>query len=197
MSSYGSPLCHICAKQKIESSRREKKKSDRWNASNKMEGKLQVNPQGAFNIHANAPEGLDRASLCWNGSLFEFGYISSLFLDSSLLDSFPNQLTQLDNPAFFSSHLSFLSSLLPLFCSFFFCSFLMPRRSIRLPTCLQERLVPLLRLVFLPPPSPSSSPKPFPSTILFHSSPFPWCSLGSSLSLFLPPFLFYQKPSGG
>lgn len=64
MSSYGSPLCHICAKQKIESSRRAKKKSDRWNASNKMEGKLQVNPQGAFNIHANAPVGLDRASLC-------------------------------------------------------------------------------------------------------------------------------------
>lgn len=31
---------------------------------------------------------------------FEFGYVSSLFSDSSLLGSFPNQLTHLDNPAF-------------------------------------------------------------------------------------------------
>lgn len=55
----------------------------------------------------------------------------------------------------------------------------MPRRSIRLPTCLQERLVPLLRLVFLP---PSSSPKPFPSSVLFQRSPLPWCYSGFSLS---------------
>lgn len=68
MSSYGSPLCHFCAEQKIESSRREK--SDGWNASSKMEGKLQVNPQETFNIHANTPEGLDWASQFWNGSLF-------------------------------------------------------------------------------------------------------------------------------
>lgn len=62
-------LSHLC-QTKDWILKESKKKSDRWNASNKMEGKLQVNPQGAFNIHANAPVGLDRASLCWNSSLF-------------------------------------------------------------------------------------------------------------------------------
>lgn len=61
----------------------------------------------------------------------------------------------------------------------------MPRRSIRLPTCLQERLVPLLRLVFLAPLYLFSFPKPFPSTVFFPLSSFYfsfWCSLGSSFS---------------
>lgn len=42
-----------------------------------MEGKLQVNPQVTFNIHANNTEGLNTASQFWNGSLFfKFGYLS-------------------------------------------------------------------------------------------------------------------------
>lgn len=56
----------------------------------------------------------------------------------------------------------------------------MPRRSIRLPTCLQERLVPLLRLVFLP---PSRLPPPIsrfiPPFSLFLSL---WYVFDSSLS---------------
>lgn len=75
-------------------------------------------------------------------------------------------LTQLDDPAFFSSHFSFLSSLLPPFSVllFPFCPFLTQRRSIRLPTCLQKRLVSLLHLLFPPHPSPSA--------VLFHFSVF-------------------------
>lgn len=44
------------------------------------------------------PEGIDSASQLRNGSLSLV--VSDLFSDSSLLDSFPDQLTQLDNPAF-------------------------------------------------------------------------------------------------
>lgn len=113
MSSYDFPLCHIHAKQKTEFSRREK--SDGWSISSEMEEKLWENPKGTFNTRANTPEGSDRVSQSWNGSViffiylcflllfFEFGYLSNLFSDSSLLDSFPNQLTQLDNPAFLFS----------------------------------------------------------------------------------------------
>lgn len=57
-------------------------------------------------------------------------------------------LTQLNDPAFLSSHFSFLSPS-SLFCPFLFlfCTFLTQRRSIRLPTCLQKRLVSLLHLL--------------------------------------------------
>lgn len=111
------------------------------------------------------PEGIDSASQLQNGS--EFGCLIYFRTLPRWTLFFPNQLTQLDNPAF--SRLTYVFSLLsfPFSVLFFFCSFLMPRRSIRLPTCLQERLVPLLRLVFLAPPYLSSFPKPFPSTVFF------------------------------
>lgn len=117
------------------------------------------------------PEGIDSASQLQNGS--EFGCLIYFRTLPRWTLFFPNQLTQLDNPAF--SRLTYVFSLLsfPFSVLFFFCSFLMPRRSIRLPTCLQERLVPLLRLVFLAPPYLSSFPKPFPSTVFFsHCSHF-------------------------
>ena len=68
----------------------------------------------------------------------------------------------------------------------------MPRRSIRLPTCLQERLVPLLHLVFLPPPpSPPLIPWAISIDWFVPFSPFPflpgavWDPLPLSLSLSL------------
>lgn len=57
----------------------------------------------------------------------------------------------------------------------------MPRRPIRLPACLQERLVPLLRLASLASPFLSSSPKTSPSTVFSFFLPFS-CNLGSSVS---------------
>lgn len=118
---------------------------------------------------------------------FSFLFCLKYIFSNSFLLDFLIQLTQLDNPAF--SFLTSVNSLFsfPIFVLRFCCSFLTPRRSIRLPTCLQERLVPLLHLVFpallLPPTSPSFSHLIFCSTAL--------------LSLSLPPFIFDQKPSGG
>lgn len=92
-------------------------------------------------------------------TLFEFSY---LFSDSSLLNSINSLIT---DPAFLFLHKFSLFS----FFDFFLLLILTPRRFVRLPTCLQDRLVPLLRLAFLPRP--------------LHTSTF-------SKPHFLPPFCF-------
>lgn len=86
----------------------------------------------------------------------------NLFSDSSLLNSINSLIT---DPAFLFLHKFSLFS----FFDFFLLLILTPRRFVRLPTCLQDRLVPLLRLAFLPRP--------------LHTSTF-------SKPHFLPPFCF-------
>lgn len=93
MSSYDFPLCHIHAKQKTGFLRREKK-SDGWSVSSEMEEKLWENPQGTFNTHANTPEGSDRVSQSWNGSviylfLFFYYYFLSLVISQIYFRTLP------------------------------------------------------------------------------------------------------------
>lgn len=133
--------------------------------------KFQVKPPQGHKFYAKQPCGLKMSLVIFELTpFFKFGYVSVLFLDtlSPAPAGLPSWfwLTQLDDPAFFSSQFSFLSSLLPPFSVllFPFCPFLTQRRSIRLPTCLQKRLVSLLHLLF--------SPHPSPSAVLFHFSVF-------------------------
>lgn len=102
-------------------------------------------PWGTSHTHANAAEDLERATS-------EMAAFLSLVMSLSFLDFFEFELKQLVNPVFFLSSLKFslLLSSFPYSVFFFCCSFLTSRRSIRLPACLQKRLVPLLHLVSLP-----------------------------------------------
>lgn len=133
-------------------------------------------PWGTSHIHATAAEDLERATS-------EMAAFLSLVMSLSFW-TLKFELKQLVNPVFCSPHLSFLFFSLPSpFLFFFCCSFLTSRRSIRLPACLQKRLVPLLHLVSLP---SSSSPEP-----IYSFAPL-FCS--SSVGLFL---FWKQKPSVG